>query len=376
MADSLIQALQAGLYRPTDTTAGIGAQAIAAGLPALQNPYASTGSNLAYSVGGSLLAGLLGGIGRQQAQEENAALLPLMGQIMQAPASERAALAAGNERLSPLVQALMWEDYGSAQKVKDAVNVEQALAPIKLRNLTDEKLVDAGFSQGIVPTETGMVPIDDLGLKSPQDLKLEEAQAMIPLDAEKAKAVETAKFEAEADSYGYNPKKEQELEKLRKEFSALPEVKNFSIIERTAGIVDKVLKDPNAVTDLELTRYAILAIEPGMAVREGEQAAVANSQSVPDALKGQWLKAMKGESSLSEEARAGIRNLMVRAYEGHKSQYDRTLSYFQGEAAAKGLDKNRISYIGQSSPTSEIIQPAADDQAAALAELQRRGLVP
>ena len=387
MADpsTLLQALQSSYYKPSEMSAGIASQAIAGGIPALYNPYASSGSNFGVTLGAGLLSGLLGGYARSVAQEENAAMTPLIGQILQAPASERSGLASSNERLSPLVAALQFNDMERANKLQDAIQgkgidlaydplIEQRKAqmmePLELQKASKLKLQDAAAEQGIYTIGDQQLTAEEVGILDPIQLAAKKQQELAKTEAQ-----------SEIDAYGFNPKKEAEIDKLRKEFSALPEVKNFSIIEKTAGIVDKVLTDPNAVTDLELTRYAILAIEPGMAVREGEQAAVANSQSIPDALRGQWAKAMNGESSLDASAREGIKNLMIRAYEGHKQSYDRALGFFQKEAEAKNIEPGRISYIGESTPTDKLIESQAptidpNSQAAALAELKRRGLVP
>jgi hypothetical protein len=356
MADdniNLLQALQGGLYRPAESMAGIGAQTIAQSIPNLTNPYASDTSNMGTTLGAGLLAGLLAGYARQDAASQNAQLMPLMGQIMQAQPTERMALAAGNPRLSPLVQALAFDDYARKNKREDAVLTDvqkfQALNPLELQRRMDENFIDTSSDQGLVPTgrvENGR-PVyktyDELGLKSPQDLKVDETLA-----------TEEAKLQAETNAYGFNPKREGELDKLRKEFSALPEVKNYSQVEKAASIINQAIQDPKAMSDLELTRYAILLIEPGMAVREGEQAAVSASQSIPDAYKGRISKALNGEAELGEEARQALLNLATRSYEGHKMQYDRALGFYRKEAESKLLDPDRISYMGEAREVDDV----------------------
>lgn len=173
----------------------------------------------------------------------------------------------------------------------------------------------------------------------------------------KAKGQEKAsELKAEADFIGYNPKKEDATDALRKEFSALPEVKNYAQVEKAASVLNEATKDKSAVTDQELVRYSILLIEPGMAVREGEQAAVANSQSLPEAWKGQLRKALVGESALSDDTRAGLKRLAERAYIGQKDQYDRALTFYQSQAKQKGIDPDRISYMGESSELSDVFK--------------------
>lgn len=150
--------------------------------------------------------------------------------------------------------------------------------------------------------------------------------------------------------------RQQDLaEKIRKEFNALDEVKNFPAVERSAQVLAKAVKDKSAMSDQELVRYAILMIEPGMAVREGEQAAVAASQSLPEAWKGGALKALNGEAALGADARAGILRLAARAYESQRAQYNRALTFYQAQAESQGLDPKGLSRIGEAQPVEEIM---------------------
>jgi len=67
MADELTNALAGLQYTPLDTGYGIGAQGVAQALPTLVNPYASPLQNLGVTLGGALVASLLG----YQAQKES-----------------------------------------------------------------------------------------------------------------------------------------------------------------------------------------------------------------------------------------------------------------------------------------------------------------
>lgn len=182
----------------------------------------------------------------------------------------------------------------------------------------------------------GLIPIPNLA-------KIEADAA-----AEAAGARKSAETRAEADTLGYNPKRMEETDKLRKEFSTLPEVKAYSIVEKSAKIIDKAIKDPSAVSDQELVRYSILLIEPGMAVREGEAAAVASSQSIPEAWKGKINKSLSSGSELGPDVREGIKRLAMRSFEGHKEPYDKALKFYKGQAKQRQLNPDDISYIGES----------------------------
>lgn len=154
----------------------------------------------------------------------------------------------------------------------------------------------------------------------------------------------------------YKVDKDQEaaLSALRKEFNALDVVKNFSKASQGASALAGALKDKSKVSDQELVRYSILMIEPGMAVREGEQGAVANSQSIPDAWRGQLESALSGNSALGDDVREGIKRLATRAYNSHKGLYDQAYDLYGKEADFQGLDKGRLSYLG-TPPAAESI---------------------
>lgn len=146
------------------------------------------------------------------------------------------------------------------------------------------------------------------------------------------------------------------LASLRKEFIGLEDVKDFGNVLQAANAIRGALKDNSKISDQELSRYSILLIEPGMAVREGEQGAVLNSQSIPDAWKGQLAGAVNGKSGLEEDVREGIKRLAIRAYEAKKANYDKAFSQYQGRAINDyGMPSTEsIYYLGEAPGAAEI----------------------
>jgi len=157
-------------------------------------------------------------------------------------------------------------------------------------------------------------------------------------------------------AYKANKDSNDALTTLRKEFNALEPVKNFAKASQGATALAGALKDKSKVSDQELVRYSILMIEPGMAVREGEQGAVANSQSIPEAWKGQLESALSGSSALGDDVRKGIERLATRAYNSHKGLYDQAYDMYGKEAEMQGLDKSRLSYLGSPLSSDQIFQ--------------------
>lgn len=146
---------------------------------------------------------------------------------------------------------------------------------------------------------------------------------------------------------------EQKIKGIQQAFVQNKDVQDYAQAQKTALAFSKALKDKGAMVDNELVRYSILMIEPGLAVREGEAAAIASSQSIPDAIKGELIKALGG-SKLSDQAREQLKRLGKRALESHKYNYDKALSAAQNEAKLSGVDPSRVSYLGESIDPNEL----------------------
>jgi hypothetical protein len=103
----ILAALQDPMYTAGDTYAGIGAGAVGGSLGALVDPYGSTGSNAAYVLGGSILAGLLGRMAKNDAAEENAAIATKQSAFMTATPEERLTLTQQDPRTFAKLQAAL-----------------------------------------------------------------------------------------------------------------------------------------------------------------------------------------------------------------------------------------------------------------------------
>lgn len=87
MADKLSY-LDELLVTPKETGFGTMGNIIAQNLPGLVNPYASPGANFATVLGGGLLAGLLKYGAKQEAESQNAALMPKLLDVMGATSQQ------------------------------------------------------------------------------------------------------------------------------------------------------------------------------------------------------------------------------------------------------------------------------------------------
>lgn len=162
----------------------------------------------------------------------------------------------------------------------------------------------------------------------------------------------------------------------RKDFEA--KSKDFLTSDIGFKSLTKAIEDPASTSDLELVRGAIQAIEPGMAVREGEAAAAQNSDSIPNAWKAQIDKALNGKSGLSPEVRQGILRIAARRYNEHAQKYNEQLQFYGDEFKRMGIDPSRLGPYEPAKTAEEIYPKLANQQqiqSAAMAEARRRGLI-
>lgn len=382
--NDILNALASSQYKPAETGYGLGAQGINAALTsgALVNPYGSVGSNAGMTLGAGILSALLTNFARTSANEDNIALSGLQSEFLnpQTTSERRTALMHEQPRLGPLQAVLMGNAFNLVQKQQEEKMKLDTGLPYEVakeqRGINNDILKATGGATIDLNKSVGKVFNPLTGQTEQVIDPYDEAAKKIKIEA---RAQAEAKDEALRNKYGADagvpkviaqPDLEEAQSKLQGTFNALPEVKTFSIVKASADSLSKALKDKGSVSDLELVRRSIQMIEPGMAVREGEQAAVTNSQSIPDAWKGQLDKALRGETSLDDGVRKGIKALAERAYNAQKTQYDLAYDFYKKEADIKGLDNSRVSYLGDSPDSSALFGPGQNQQIPAGMKLQ------
>lgn len=132
---------------------------------------------------------------------------------------------------------------------------------------------------------------------------------------------------------------------LRKEFSGKLEIQDFVASDIGFRSLKKAFLDNSGASDQELVRGGIQAIEPGMAVREGEQAALASSASIPEAWKAELTGALTGQSKLSDTTRQGIMRIAQRRYNAHAENFNIAREFYRKEAQNQQLNPDSITYL-------------------------------
>lgn len=96
----------------------------------------------------------------------------------------------------------------------------------------------------------------------------------------------------------------------------------------------RALQDPTATSDVELTRAAIQAIEPGLAVRTDDQSAISQSAALPDSYKAAMTRALTGESGLAADVRKGLYRIAARRYNANGTKFNELKNFYAGQASA------------------------------------------
>lgn len=128
---------------------------------------------------------------------------------------------------------------------------------------------------------------------------------------------------------------------LRKEYGAIPTVKDFGLQTQAYQRVLDSARDPSAAGDLALIFNFMKVLDPGSTVREGEFATAQNSGSVPDQIMAQYNKVMSGER-LVPEIRQDFVQRAGQLYEGAAGLQQGTNDRYSGLAEQYGYDPTRI----------------------------------
>lgn len=300
------------------------------------SPTTSAAGNFAQA----FLSTALGEIGRNQVADQTRLAAGLIPQLYANPMG---------------VQAPEGIDMDAFEALKGASTLKKLQRDAAREQVTQD-LANSLFAKGAESALTG--------LSSGNPRQVAAAREMLGAMAAdpRAQALGLDKFSGAAMTTpsSYDPLADAEspevanVDSLRKEYNQ--RIGNFENVLKAAQAVSGALKDYGRVSDQELVRYSIQMIEPGMAVREGEQAAIANSQSLPSAWKATLEGALTGKSKLPKEVRDGIQRLATRAYDAQKSVYDKATGYYQGLAESRNLLRpdQSISYLGEA-PSAESI---------------------
>lgn len=160
------------------------------------------------------------------------------------------------------------------------------------------------------------------------------------------KALETATARAAAKKgTGGGHKLQHEAFKdtsdLRKEFSGLPEVKQFKEVSVQYDKVKRAAAKPSAAGDLSMIFAYMKMLDPTSSVKETEFANAQNAAGVPERIAAQWNRMKKGER-LSEQQRADFIGQAANLYGAHQTQFSQSAERYKTIGTKNGLAPDDI----------------------------------
>jgi hypothetical protein len=159
-------------------------------------------------------------------------------------------------------------------------------------------------------------------------------------------ARDEAKRRASEGNGGLTPAQARKAEgDLRKEFDRLPEVKNYRTVAQQARTVQQFAKGPpSAQGDIALIYSTMKVYDPTSVVRETEFATAQNAAGVPDRIRNQWNKVLRGQR-LTPRQRQEMADAVKTVADSAKQRFDTIQEQYRGYAKDYGGNPDRVAPI-------------------------------
>lgn len=215
------------------------------------------------------------------------------------------------------------------QAFRSTLDAKDQLGQIKVTNL-------GGTSQttSVDPVTSRVTVLADTPITQSADNKASVGASM----ANAAAIRETAKATRDAASITKQGGMETDL---RKEFAALPEVKKYKEAIPAYQAVVKAAKTNNPQADINLIYGLAKLYDPESVVREGEYATIANSQAIPEWIKG-YAQKLGGGGRLTEATKAQIIEQAKIRIGSYKSEVDGARQGYDEIAKRGGLNPENV----------------------------------
>lgn len=309
--EDILAALQSPLYSGAETYSGIAAGGVANALPALVDPYGSTGSNALNVFGGTILAALLGNMAKSDAAEQNASIATKQSQFMSASPQERLALTQQDPRTFAKLQAalntndLLQQAQGNA--LKNQLEIQQPFDIEKEKRAYENEI------------------------KAKTDPRLMALQSTD--DAQKL-------FDTE--------------DKFTTNFTKHPVVTDYKYKENTLKALTQAYKDKEGTSDFEMLRRVTQMVEPGLAVRQDDQESLQNAASALGVSSAFVDSIVNGNSKNDPKVRAGMMRIAQRAYDSSLDNYNTLRTNAIDRATKGGLDASLVVPYGPAEPFAKL----------------------
>jgi len=143
---------------------------------------------------------------------------------------------------------------------------------------------------------------------------------------------------------------------LRKEYSALPEIKEFTTVETAFKQINNALSNPSAANDLAAATKFMKLLDPGSVVRESELGMAMNATGAIDRVQNYFQKLQNGQV-LNPEQRADFKRAAQLAFSAAQDTRDRTSARYVDLANSYNVDANNVVLRGKGTPKPAEKQP-------------------
>lgn len=143
---------------------------------------------------------------------------------------------------------------------------------------------------------------------------------------------------------------------LRKEYSALPEIKEFTTVETAFKQINNALSNPSAANDLAAATKFMKLLDPGSVVRESELGMAMNATGAIDRVQNYFQKLQNGQV-LNPEQRADFKRAAQLAFSAAQDTRDRTSARYVDLANSYNVDANNVVLRGKGTPKPVEKQP-------------------
>jgi hypothetical protein len=354
MASGLLEALLQAQTKPQDTGWGMATQGLASGIPAMVNPYDSAGKNAGMVLGGSLLAGLLGGLARSSAAEDNARLAMDFETLQQADPTAARAMIEQNNKYAPLYNALQADRYTRQQELATKeleaqlknrydLMLEEGKTPILSQRDQEKILLDAMAGQGKYRKPDGtIIDASKLGLMAPADF-----------EADKARRIE----EARRGIKGISPDDARKLEvDVTKQVLEGPAAMSLLNIKEKGDGVLKAILDPNPLkATTAIYKFAQTLDEKG--VVRGEDGRMIADPGGPLGALAVVHNQLLQKGILTDDAISSLRELVPMLTENAYDKYSTQSNKLLEALARQQADPSNVPLLDRPVYPEELLRP-------------------
>ena len=195
--------------------------------------------------------------------------------------------------------------------------------------------------------------------KNGQLMKVDPYKDDVKGVTEPALAIRAAKGDKEAQSaFDYLAKKRASNQEqvdfknessMRKEFQALPEVKEYPVIDQQGKRAIKALEDKSGnkiAVDQSIITIFNKMLDPSSVVRESEYARTPQDMAMLNRIKGKWEKLSTGGAGLTDDERQALQRMII-AFKGvADTQYNEQVDYYSGLAKRYGYSPENVVRLG------------------------------